>query len=430
MCGICGVLGEPAHWSSAQGRLRLAQPANARAERASVGFGAGGGDGCGCPGPPARGLSGHAWSGCSTALRAPATCRSATGRAARTWLPAPPAGRNWCHRWPRCGWRSIGSAALWCCPPGIGGRDRPPVGAGGAGARSARRRCDRSAGAWVAEPASGRRGTEPASGRQGAEPASGRRRVARGARNRWGRLMDSRLPVNVLTGFLGSGKTSLLNRLLRDPAFSHCAVLINEFGTIGIDHHLVEAVDGDLVLLSSGCVCCTIRGDLRAAIRGLYERRERGAVAPFTRLLIETTGLADPTPVLATVMHDPVLRAHLRAGNVITTVDAVHAHGQLERHPQSRKQVAVADRLGGRWWMGRACSARTCFRSRARARNSGAGWMPRGNAATPRCSMAARMAASNLLCWSRATMSTGWRSACGCPCCCTATARRCCASRA
>src|SRR6218665_2218924 len=160
-----------------------------------------------------------------------------------------------------------------------------------------------------------------------------------------GGVMEGGLPVNVLTGFLGSEKTSLLNRLLRDPAFSHCAVLINEFGTIGIDHHLVEAVDGDLVLLSSGCVCCTIRGDLRAAIRGLYERRERGAVAPFTRLLIETTGLADPTPVLATVMHDPVLRAHLRAGNVITTVDAVHAHGQLERHPQSRKQVAVADRL-------------------------------------------------------------------------------------
>src|SRR6218665_2533571 len=195
------------------------------------------------------------------------------------------------------------------------------AGPGVAGARSAPR---------GRGPLPGGRGTAPASGRRGTEPASGRRRVARGARNRRGRLMDSRLPVNVLTGFLGSGKTSLLNRLLRDLAFSHCAVLINEFGTIGIDHHLVEAVDGDLVLLSSGCVCCTIRGDLRAAIRGLYERRERGAVAPFTRLLIETTGLADPTPVLATVMHDPVLRAHLRAGNVITTVDAVHAHGQLE----------------------------------------------------------------------------------------------------
>lgn len=156
---------------------------------------------------------------------------------------------------------------------------------------------------------------------------------------------DKRLPVNVLTGFLGSGKTSLLNRLLRDPAFSHCAVLINEFGAVGIDHHLVESVDDDLVLLPSGCICCTIRGDLRTAIRGLYERRERGVIAPFSRLLIETTGLADPTPVLATVMHDPVLCQHLRAGNVITTVDAVHARGQFERHLQSRKQVAVADRL-------------------------------------------------------------------------------------
>ncbi|MCW5256478.1 GTP-binding protein [Verminephrobacter aporrectodeae subsp. tuberculatae] len=154
--------------------------------------------------------------------------------------------------------------------------------------------------------------------------------------------MDHRLPVNVLTGFLGSGKTSLLNRLLRDPAFANSAVLINEFGAVGIDHHLVEAVDGDLVLLASGCVCCTIRGDLRAALQRLLGR---AATAPFARLLIETTGLADPTPVLATVMHDPVLRQHLRAANVLTTVDAVHAQGQLQRHAQGRKQVAVADRL-------------------------------------------------------------------------------------
>jgi G3E family GTPase len=154
-----------------------------------------------------------------------------------------------------------------------------------------------------------------------------------------------RIPVNVLTGFLGSGKTTLLNRLLRSPAFANCAVLINEFGEVGIDHHLVQSVEGDVVLLQSGCICCTIRGDLSAALRQLYDQRERGTVPPFTRVLIETTGLADPTPVLATVMHDAVLQHHFRLGNVITTVDVLHAAGQLTRHAQSRKQVALADRL-------------------------------------------------------------------------------------
>ena len=155
----------------------------------------------------------------------------------------------------------------------------------------------------------------------------------------------ARLPVNVLTGFLGSGKTTLLNRLLRSPAFANCAVLVNEFGEVGIDHHLIESVEGDVVLLPSGCICCTIRGDLSAALRKLYDQRERGSVPPFTRVLIETTGLADPTPVLATVRHDAVLQHHFRLGNVITTVDVLHAAGQLARHAESRKQVALADRL-------------------------------------------------------------------------------------
>ncbi|MBB4008902.1 CobW family GTP-binding protein [Allorhizobium taibaishanense] len=152
-------------------------------------------------------------------------------------------------------------------------------------------------------------------------------------------------PVNLLTGFLGSGKTTLLKRLLADPALAETAVLINEFGEIGLDHDLVETVDGDTVLLQSGCVCCTIRGDLADAVRTLHERRERGEIAPFRRVVIESTGLADPFPILSTLKADPVLRHHFRHGNVITTVDAVNGLAQLDTYGESARQVAIADRL-------------------------------------------------------------------------------------
>jgi G3E family GTPase len=153
------------------------------------------------------------------------------------------------------------------------------------------------------------------------------------------------IPVNVLTGFLGSGKTTLLNRLLSDPAFANCAVLINELGEIAIDHHLVSAIDGDVTVLSSGCVCCTVRSDLSAAMRGLFDQRERGRIPPFVRMIVETTGLADPVPVVSTVMNDRVLRHHFRAGNVLTTIDAVNGLDNLERYPECLKQAALADRL-------------------------------------------------------------------------------------
>jgi G3E family GTPase len=153
------------------------------------------------------------------------------------------------------------------------------------------------------------------------------------------------IPVNVITGFLGSGKTTLLRHVLADPAYADCAVLINEFGEIGIDHHLIERVDGETVLMQSGCICCTIRDDLAGAIRSLYERQQAGMLPPFRRLIIETTGLADPTPILATVMHDTVIRHHFRVGNVITTVDAVNGETHLDRQPESVKQAALADRL-------------------------------------------------------------------------------------
>jgi len=152
-------------------------------------------------------------------------------------------------------------------------------------------------------------------------------------------------PVTLITGFLGSGKTTLLQRLLRDPALSDTAVLLNEFGEIGLDHHLLERIDEKMVMLQSGCVCCTIRGELSTAIKHLHSRRERGLLPPFRRLVIESTGLADPFPILSTVRSDPVLRHHFCLGNVITTVDAVNGARQLDAQSESIKQVAVADRL-------------------------------------------------------------------------------------
>jgi G3E family GTPase len=151
-------------------------------------------------------------------------------------------------------------------------------------------------------------------------------------------------PVTVVTGFLGSGKTTLLQRLLAAPELADTAVLVNEFGAVGLDHHLLRRLEGDMVLLQSGCLCCTIRGDLGGAIRDLHSRRERGEVR-FRRLVIETTGLADPVPILATILAEPVIRHHFRLGNVITTVDAVNGAAHLDRQPESVKQAAVADRL-------------------------------------------------------------------------------------
>ena len=152
-------------------------------------------------------------------------------------------------------------------------------------------------------------------------------------------------PVNLLTGFLGSGKTTLLKRLLQDPALGDTAVLINEFGEVGLDHQLVERIDETMVLLQSGCLCCTVRGELAEAIRDLHSKRERGIVPPFRRLVIESTGLADPFPVLSTIKADPMLRHHFLPGNVITTVDAVNGFRELDTYIETNRQVAIADRL-------------------------------------------------------------------------------------
>ena len=153
------------------------------------------------------------------------------------------------------------------------------------------------------------------------------------------------LPVSVLTGFLGSGKTTLLRHLLAHPEMGETAVVINEFGEIGLDHRLVESASEDMVLLNSGCLCCSVRGDLIDSLRRLFLRRVRNEVPPYERVLIETTGLADPAPVLHTLMNDPILSEVFRLDGVITTVDAAVGAASLDQHTESVKQAAVADRL-------------------------------------------------------------------------------------
>jgi G3E family GTPase len=152
-------------------------------------------------------------------------------------------------------------------------------------------------------------------------------------------------PVTVLTGFLGSGKTTLLNRLLRDPAFTDTAVIVNEFGEVGIDNLLIETVDEGIVLLSAGCLCCTIRGELADTLEDLARRRDGGEVPAFRRVLIETTGLADPAPILQTLMALEGSGQPYRLDGVITVVDAVNGEATLDTHTESVKQAAVADSI-------------------------------------------------------------------------------------
>lgn len=156
---------------------------------------------------------------------------------------------------------------------------------------------------------------------------------------------DPGIQVSLLIGFLGSGKTTLLNRLLQHPDMAETAVLVNEFGDIGIDHLLVEQVDEELVQLTTGCLCCAVQGDLTRALRELFLKRTKGEITKFRRVLIETTGLADPAPILHTLINDPILAHRYFLDGVITTIDAVHGLGQLDRHAECRKQTAVADRI-------------------------------------------------------------------------------------
>src|SRR5262249_13312655 len=180
--------------------------------------------------------------------------------------------------------------------------------------------------------------------------APGARGVRSGLRTQQGpRRCDAvggfMIPVLLLTGFLGSGKTTLLGHLLRQQDFARTAVIINEFGEIGLDHELVEKSDDSVVALSTGCLCCKVRGDLVETLADLLCRRDAGAVPPFTRVVIETSGLADPAPILQTLMTDATIGGRLVLDGVVTTVDAVNGAATLAREAISVKQVAVADRL-------------------------------------------------------------------------------------
>jgi G3E family GTPase len=153
------------------------------------------------------------------------------------------------------------------------------------------------------------------------------------------------IPVTIVSGFLGSGKTTLLNRALRDPKMSRTAVVINEFGEVSLDHALVTQSDDTIMVLENGCLCCTVFGDLIATLNTLYYRREAGEIPPFDHVVIETSGLADPAPVVQAFLSDPTLAGLFRVGRAVVTVDAINGPGTLDRHSESVRQLALADHI-------------------------------------------------------------------------------------
>jgi len=157
--------------------------------------------------------------------------------------------------------------------------------------------------------------------------------------------LSGKLPITLITGFLGSGKTTLIAKLLRHPGMSRAAVIINEVGEIGIDHDLVSTVNENMSVLANGCICCSVRTDLQDSLRELFNERRAGNIPQFDRVIIETTGLADPAPVVQTLVSDTLINAQFRLDGLVTLVDAYHAHDLFQRQPEAIKQVAMADRI-------------------------------------------------------------------------------------
>jgi G3E family GTPase len=157
--------------------------------------------------------------------------------------------------------------------------------------------------------------------------------------------LAGKIPVTLITGFLGSGKTTLISKLVRHPSMQRVAVVINEIGEIGIDHDLVTMSSENITLLANGCICCSVRTDLQETLRDLFARRRTGQIADFDRVIVETTGLADPAPVVQTLVSDTLLAAHYRLDGLVTLVDALHGVGQIRDHPEPTKQIALADRV-------------------------------------------------------------------------------------
>ena len=175
------------------------------------------------------------------------------------------------------------------------------------------------------------------------------------------------VPVTIVTGFLGAGKTTLVNRLLKEPALANTAVIVNEFGEVSIDHLLVEEASDGVIELSDGCLCCSVRGELVDTLCDLIDRMQTGRIAPLARIVVETTGLADPVPVLQSVMAHPVLMQALRLDGVVCVVDAVNGDATLDAHQEAVRQAAVADRLV--MTKGEMAGAEDVARLRARLRH-------------------------------------------------------------
>lgn len=154
-----------------------------------------------------------------------------------------------------------------------------------------------------------------------------------------------KIPVHIVTGFLGSGKTTLLNHLLIQKSMEHTALIVNEFGETGFDHLLVKAATEDMTLLEGGCLCCSVRGDLVRTLENLHQQRQAGEIPEFVQIVVETTGLADPAPILRTLTEDVFVAEHYLLETVLTTVDALHAEGQISDYDESVKQIALAQTL-------------------------------------------------------------------------------------